>query len=98
MTVKPPAPPPLPSELEQLLRRMRLPYIRKAAPEALLAVGAFVFEAAKAAVGVPVVVMPPAKVLAPPNCRKPLPDLVMLVLLPAPVRMALMVSPERMVS
>ena len=26
MTVKPPAPPPLPSELEQLLRRMRLPY------------------------------------------------------------------------
>ena len=35
MTVKPPAPPPLPSELEQLLRRMRLPYIRKAAPEVL---------------------------------------------------------------
>jgi DNA replication protein DnaC len=35
MTVKPPAPPPLPSELEQLLRRMRLPYIRKAAPEVI---------------------------------------------------------------
>ena len=35
MTVKPPAPPPLPDELEQLLRRMRLPYIRKAAPEVI---------------------------------------------------------------
>ena len=30
-----PAPPPLPDELEQLLRRMRLPYIRKAAPEVI---------------------------------------------------------------
>ena len=35
MTVKPPAPPPLPSELEQLPRRMRLPYIRRAAPEVI---------------------------------------------------------------
>ncbi len=35
MTVKPPAPPPLPAELEQLLRRMRLPYIRRAAPEVI---------------------------------------------------------------
>ena len=35
MTVKPPAPPPLPDELEQLLRRMRLPYIRRAAPEVI---------------------------------------------------------------
>jgi DNA replication protein DnaC len=35
MTVKPPAPPPLPSELEQLLRRMRLRYIRRAAPEVI---------------------------------------------------------------
>ena len=35
MTVKSPAPPPLPDELEQLLRRMRLPYIRKAAPEVI---------------------------------------------------------------
>ena len=35
MTVKPPAPPPLPSELEQLLRRMRLPYMRRAAPEVI---------------------------------------------------------------
>jgi len=35
MTVKPPAPPALPDELEQLLRRMRLPYIRRAAPEVI---------------------------------------------------------------
>jgi DNA replication protein DnaC len=35
MTIKPPAPPPLPDELEQLLRRMRLPYIRRAAPEVI---------------------------------------------------------------
>jgi DNA replication protein DnaC len=37
MTVKAPAPPRLPDELEQLLRRMRLPYIRKAAPEVIAA-------------------------------------------------------------
>ena len=35
MTVKTPAPPPLPSELDRLLRRLRLPYIRKAAPEVI---------------------------------------------------------------
>src|ERR1700758_4544279 len=35
MTVKPPAPPPLPSELETLLRRLRLPYVPRAAPEVL---------------------------------------------------------------
>jgi len=35
MTVKAPAPPPLPDELERLLRRMRLPYIRRAAPEVI---------------------------------------------------------------
>ena len=35
MTVKPPAPPPLRDKLEQLLRRMRLPYIRRAAPEVI---------------------------------------------------------------
>ena len=29
MTVKPPAPPPLPDELDRLLRRLRLPYVRK---------------------------------------------------------------------
>ncbi len=35
MTVKTPAPPPLPDELERLLRRLRLPYVRKAAPEVI---------------------------------------------------------------
>jgi DNA replication protein DnaC len=35
MTVQPPAPPPLPDELEALLRRLRLPYVRKAAPEVI---------------------------------------------------------------
>ena len=35
MTVKAPAPPPLPSELEALLRRLRLPYVRRAAPEVI---------------------------------------------------------------
>jgi DNA replication protein DnaC len=32
MTVTPPAPPPLPDELDRLLRRLRLPYVRHAAP------------------------------------------------------------------
>lgn len=35
MSVKAPAPPPLPAELERLLRRLRLPYVRGAAPEVL---------------------------------------------------------------
>jgi DNA replication protein DnaC len=35
MSVKAPAPPPLPDELEGLLRRLRLPYVRRAAPEVL---------------------------------------------------------------
>lgn len=35
MTVKAPAPPPLAAELEALLRRLRLPYVRGAAPEVL---------------------------------------------------------------
>lgn len=35
MTVKTPAPPPLSDELERLLRRLRLPYVRKAAPEVI---------------------------------------------------------------
>jgi hypothetical protein len=30
-----PTPPPLPAELDALLRRMRLPYMRRAAPEVL---------------------------------------------------------------
>ena len=35
MTIKPPAPPPLPDELDRLLRRLRLPYVRRAAPEVI---------------------------------------------------------------
>ena len=35
MTVKTPDPPPLGDELDRLLRRLRLPYIRKAAPEVI---------------------------------------------------------------
>jgi DNA replication protein DnaC len=35
MSVQPPAPPPLPDELTAVLRRMRLPYVRSAAPEVL---------------------------------------------------------------
>jgi DNA replication protein DnaC len=35
MTVKTPPAPPLPDELETLLRRLRLPYVRKAAPEVI---------------------------------------------------------------
>jgi len=35
MTVRTPAPPPLPDELDRLLRRLRLPYVRKAAPDVI---------------------------------------------------------------
>ena len=35
MTVKTPAPPPLPDEVDRLLRRLRMPYVRKAAPEVI---------------------------------------------------------------
>jgi DNA replication protein DnaC len=35
MTVTTPPPPPLPDELAALLRRLRLPYVRKAAPEVI---------------------------------------------------------------
>jgi DNA replication protein DnaC len=35
MTVTPPAAPPLPGELDRLLRRLRLPYVRRAAPEVI---------------------------------------------------------------
>ncbi len=35
MTVKTPAAPPLPDELEGLLRRLRLPYVRRAAPDVI---------------------------------------------------------------
>ncbi len=29
MTVKPPTPPPLPDEFDRLLRRLRMPYVRR---------------------------------------------------------------------
>ena len=35
MTVKAPEPPALPAELDRLLRRLRLPYVRRAAPEVI---------------------------------------------------------------
>ena len=35
MTVKTPAAPPLPDELERLLHRLRLPYVRRAAPDVI---------------------------------------------------------------
>ena len=35
MTVKTPDPSPLPDELDRLLRRLRLPYVRRAAPEVI---------------------------------------------------------------
>jgi hypothetical protein len=35
MTVKTPSPPPLPGELERLLHRLRLPYVRGAAPDVI---------------------------------------------------------------
>ncbi|HMJ33139.1 MAG TPA: hypothetical protein VK501_04400 [Baekduia sp.] len=35
MTVKTPVSPPLPNEVDALLRRLRMPYVRHAAPEVL---------------------------------------------------------------
>ena len=35
MTVTPPTPPPINDELDRLLRRLRLPYVRRAAPEVI---------------------------------------------------------------
>lgn len=47
MSVQAPTPPPLPSELEQLLRRLRLPYVRAAAPEVLATAAAQRWEPAE---------------------------------------------------
>ena len=48
MTVKPPTPPPLSSELDRLLRRLRLPYVRRAAPEVIATATAQRWEPAEA--------------------------------------------------
>jgi DNA replication protein DnaC len=47
MTVKTPQPPPLPEELDRLLRRLRLPYVRKAAPEVIATATAQRWESAE---------------------------------------------------
>jgi DNA replication protein DnaC len=47
MSVKAPTSPPLPDELEQLLRRLRLPYVRKAAPEVIATAAAQRWEPAE---------------------------------------------------
>lgn len=47
MSVQAPAPPPLPAELERLLRRLRLPYVRGAAPEVLATASAQRWEPAE---------------------------------------------------
>jgi DNA replication protein DnaC len=47
MTVKTPQPPPLPDEVDRLLRRLRLPYIRKAAPEVIATAAAQRWEPAE---------------------------------------------------
>jgi DNA replication protein DnaC len=47
MTVKTPQPPPLPDELERLMRRLGLPHIRKAAPEVVATAAAQRWEPAE---------------------------------------------------
>jgi DNA replication protein DnaC len=47
MTVELPTPPPLPDELDRLLRRLRLPYVRRAAPEVLATANSQRWEAAE---------------------------------------------------
>jgi DNA replication protein DnaC len=47
MTVKAPQPPPLPDELDRLLRRLRLPHIRRAAPEVIATAAAQRWEPAE---------------------------------------------------
>jgi hypothetical protein len=47
MTVKTPAPPPIPDELDALLRRLRMPCVRKAAPEVIATAAAQRWEPAE---------------------------------------------------
>ena len=47
MTVKTPLPPPLSDELDRLLRRLRLPYVRRAAPEVIATAASQRWEAAE---------------------------------------------------
>src|SRR5439155_16776556 len=47
MSVQTPPPPPLPAELDALLRRLRLPYIRGAAPEVIATAAAQRWEPAE---------------------------------------------------
>jgi DNA replication protein DnaC len=47
MTVKPPAPPPLPEQLDRLLRRLRMPYVRRTAPDVLATAAAQRWEPAE---------------------------------------------------
>jgi DNA replication protein DnaC len=47
MTVTTPAPPPLPDEVDRLLRRLRMPYVRRAAPEVIATAAAQRWEPAE---------------------------------------------------
>src|ERR1700759_5700924 len=47
MTVRTPEPPALPEELDRLLRRLRLPYVRRAAPEVIATAASQRWEAAE---------------------------------------------------
>ena len=67
MTVTAPPPPPLPAELEALLRRLRLPYVRKAAPEVIANATAQRWEHAEV-LRVLLAEKPPAVMKPPPGC------------------------------